>query len=84
MHQGTLGAINITASHNPPADDGFKVRDPPAAPAHPEGLKQIESLIPATTAHVRRIPIEQAQAVGLFRPFDPSRPTWRASASMWT
>ncbi len=71
VHQSALGAINITASHNPPADDGFKVRDPSGGAIAPEGLARIESLIPASMAEVKRIPIEQGQAVGLFRPFDP-------------
>ncbi len=41
------GAINITASHNPPEDCGFKVRDPQGGAIPPAGLQQIESLIPA-------------------------------------
>lgn len=71
VHQEALGAINITASHNPPEDNGFKVRDPNGGAIAPEGLKRIESLIPASTAGVRRIAIAQAEAVGLFRRFDP-------------
>jgi phosphomannomutase len=41
------GAINITASHNPAADNGFKVRDHRGGAIDPEGLTQIEALIPA-------------------------------------
>jgi phosphomannomutase len=40
------GAINITASHNPPVDNGFKVRDENGGAIAPEGLKRIEALIP--------------------------------------
>jgi hypothetical protein len=39
------GAVNITASHNPPTWNGFKVRADYAGAIAPEGLKQIESLI---------------------------------------
>jgi phosphomannomutase len=40
------GAINITASHNPPTDNGFKVRDQHGGAIDPDGLKEIESRIP--------------------------------------
>ena len=37
------GAVNITASHNPPTDNGFKVRDENGGAIDPEGLKKIEA-----------------------------------------
>lgn len=40
------GAVNITASHNPPTDCGFKVRDPRGGAIPPDDLKEIERLIP--------------------------------------
>ncbi|MEZ4619975.1 MAG: phosphoglucomutase/phosphomannomutase family protein [Caldilineaceae bacterium] len=45
--KGALGAINITASHNPPEDCGFKVRDEFGGAIAPDGLKIIEESIPA-------------------------------------
>jgi phosphomannomutase len=77
VHLNALGAINITASHNPPADNGFKVRDPHGGAIDPEGLKRIESFIPESVAGVRRIPVAQAEAVGLFRRFD-AKPAYMA------
>lgn len=77
VHLGALGAINVTASHNPPADNGFKVRTPEGGAIDPEGLQRIESLIPPGMDAVRRIPIDQAAAVGLFRRFDP-KPAYMA------
>lgn len=41
------GAINFTASHNPPEYNGIKFSTPDGAPALPEVTKKIESLIPA-------------------------------------
>ena len=47
-----IGAVNITASHNPPTDNGFKVRDENGGAIAPEGLKEIENLIPDDIAKV--------------------------------
>jgi phosphomannomutase len=63
------GAINITASHNPPTDNGFKVRDPHGGAIDPEGLKQIEALIPGTEG-VKRLAYAQALSQGLIQVFD--------------
>lgn len=40
------GAINFTASHNPPEYNGIKFSTPDGAPALPEATKQIEASIP--------------------------------------
>ncbi len=65
------GAINITASHNPPADNGFKVRDPNGGAIAPEGLREIEDYIPDTVDAVSRLPIADAESQGLVRRWDP-------------
>src|SRR5215475_4401106 len=41
------GAINITASHNPPEYNGLKFSTPDGAPALPEVTKQVEANVPA-------------------------------------
>lgn len=66
-----LGAINITASHNPPGDNGFKVRDPNGGAIDPEGLLAIEARIPANVAGVRRMRFDEAEQAGLIRHYDP-------------
>jgi alpha-D-glucose phosphate-specific phosphoglucomutase len=43
----TSGAINFTASHNPPEYNGIKYSTPDGAPALPEATKQIEAAIEA-------------------------------------
>jgi alpha-D-glucose phosphate-specific phosphoglucomutase len=63
------GAINITASHNPPADNGFKVRDPHGGAIDPAGLKEIEARIPASDG-VKRMAFAEAEAQGLVTRFD--------------
>ena len=40
------GAVNITASHNPGTDNGFKVRNESGGAIDPDGLLRIEALIP--------------------------------------
>lgn len=52
------GAVNITASHNPPTDNGFKVRDENGSAIDPEGLKRIESLIPESADQVKQIELQ--------------------------
>jgi len=54
------GAVNITASHNPPTDNGFKVRDEHGGAIDPEGLKKIEALIPDSVEDVKRKNIKDA------------------------
>ncbi len=73
--RNAAGAINITASHNPPTDNGFKVRDPHGGAIDPAGLKEIERRIPDDVAGVRRVRFDQAVDDGRITPFDP-RPAY--------
>ena len=66
------GAVNITASHNPPTDNGFKVRDASGGAIDPAGLKQIESLIPDSLAGVKSMLAAQAEAEKRLVIFDPA------------
>jgi len=67
------GAINITASHNPPTDNGFKVREHTGGAVDPEGLKQIEAYIPDLSG-VKRIALDDAIASGKVALFDAATP----------
>lgn len=60
VNKGACGAVNITASHNPPTDNGFKVRDPNGGAIDPEGLKRIEALIPDSVEETKRVDIQDA------------------------
>jgi len=73
VYHKAAGAINITASHNPPTDNGFKVRDPNGGAIDPDGLKQIEALIPPEEG-VKLLPLKDAKVQGLVQVFDASIP----------
>lgn len=59
-----VGAINITASHNPPTDNGFKVRDQFGGAIDPEGLAEIEAAIPDDESGIKRMELAKAKAEG--------------------
>jgi phosphomannomutase len=65
-----VSGVNITASHNPATDNGFKVRDENGGAIAPNGLKKIEALIPPGNDGVKRTDIDDAQADGLVVRFD--------------
>ena len=77
--KNALGAVNITASHNPPEDCGFKVRDAHGGAVAPEGLAQIESLIPPADKPdaVLRLPLSEAIDQGKVEMFD-AKPAYLA------
>jgi phosphomannomutase len=64
-------AINITASHNPPSDNGFKVRDSYGGAIDPQGLKEIEAAIPDDLDSVKSIPFKDAIADSMIERIDP-------------
>jgi phosphomannomutase len=64
------GAVNITASHNPPTDNGFKVRDQNGGAVDPGGLKAIEELIPSSASELPGM--DDRTAAGSVETFDPS------------
>jgi len=69
-NKGAVGAINITASHNPATDNGFKVRNQFGGAIDPDGLLEIEQRIPTTIEKVKRLNLEQALADGKIVKFD--------------
>jgi phosphomannomutase len=62
--------INITASHNPPEDCGFKVRDGGGGAIAPDDLKKIEALIPEELPAVRSRKLDDARSDGLVTLFN--------------
>ena len=70
VDNNAVGAVNITASHNPPEDNGFKVRDASGGAVPPDGLVEIEARIPDTKG-VRRTPLDAALADGTVRYLQP-------------
>ena len=74
VDKNACGAVNITASHNPGTDNGFKVRDEHGGAIDPEGLLKIEALIPDSIDQVKRVKIDVASADGCILKFDPHTP----------
>lgn len=65
-----VGAVNITASHNPATDNGFKVRDNYGGAVDPQGLVEIEALIPSDHGSVSWQPFSEAESEGKIVTFD--------------
>ncbi len=70
VNRKACGAINITASHNPGTNNGFKVRDELGGAIDPEGLTKIEELIPDSMVDVKREVEANALAAGRIVKFD--------------
>src|SRR5512140_3863564 len=70
VNRKAAAALNITASHNPPTDNGFKVRNEFGGAIDPEGLKKIEALIPDSMEQVKRQDIDEALKAGNVIKFD--------------
>lgn len=71
VEKGAVGAINITASHNPPSDNGFKVRNEYGGAIAPEGLIDIERRIPESIGDVKRVQFSEVLSAGRIVIFDP-------------
>ncbi|HLO28677.1 MAG TPA: phosphoglucomutase/phosphomannomutase family protein [Anaerolineales bacterium] len=72
VNKKACGAVNITASHNPPTDNGFKVRNETGGAIDPEGLKRIEALIPDAVEAAQHIKLSDGMRAGKIVLFDAS------------
>ena len=68
------GGIIVTASHNPPSDNGIKVRTETGAAVAPGNLTRMEAAIPAATVDIDSVPLEQARDHGLVEDLDAAAP----------
>jgi len=75
VHEMGAGAgVMITASHNPPEYNGFKVKEAYGGSARPSTTKILEEIVAYNVANQRRVvdcPFEEAQRKGLIELFDP-------------
>ena len=67
------GAINFTASHNPPEYNGIKFSTPDGAPALPEVTQAIEREIAAFDANPRTVRATNAEDQSASQTIDPRR-----------
>ena len=72
LERKASGAVNITASHNPASDNGFKVRNEFGGAIDPQGLARIEALIPDSMEGVHLKSYDRAAADGQILKFDPA------------
>ncbi len=73
--RGAGGGIMITASHNPPEYNGFKIKESFGGSARPATTKVVESIVARNQASGREvlaIPLDQALSQGLVELFDAS------------
>jgi len=72
LNKKAVGAVNITASHNPSTDNGYKVRDQRGGAIDPQGLLEIEANIPQSSEFAKRITFAEGEQKGLIVKFDPA------------
>jgi len=74
------GGVMITASHNPPRWNGFKIKQHFGGSASPSVTKAVEGALPqiAAAKGVKTMPLGEAESRGLVERFDP-RPTYLAA-----
>jgi phosphoglucomutase len=68
------GAINITASHNPPEYNGLKLSSPNGGPALPEITRHIEDRVRELAAgfELRELSLAEAETRGMLERSDPA------------
>jgi phosphomannomutase len=69
-----VGSVVITASHNPAAYSGFKVRTEYGGAAPPPILEKIEHYARKHVGRVDRMPLDDAKACGLVELYNPQEP----------
>ena len=67
--QNLCGAVMITASHNPPQFNGYKIKAEFAGPAGPDICRQVEARIGQSP--VRAVNFDEALRAGTIKPYDP-------------
>ncbi len=81
---GAGGGVMITASHNPPEYNGFKIKEAFGGSARPSTTKQVEDVVERNIATRRRIeemPFSSALAAGKVELIDAKGPYFRQLAS---